>query len=101
MDPEAREALAVIQHCLASGRFRVLGHFLHRMDERGLFWPDIQAVVATPSDIEGDGEDKYGRPRWVLSGSSTDGLKLTVVCVLDIDEQGEVAVFITVHWAKR
>jgi len=73
-------------------------HFARRMDERGLFWPDIQCVLAAPSDVRDGGKDDLGRPKWIIAGKATDGLKLEIVCVLDVDDEGNLAVFVTAYW---
>ena len=98
MDAKARTALRTVQDCLASGRYRVLVHFLQRMDVRGLFWPDIQAVVDSAQVVQDDGPDEFGRPKWRLRGRTTDRLELEIVCALDRDERGELTVFITAYW---
>jgi len=98
MNAQAQQALTIIQVCVASGRYRVLAHFTRRMDDRGLFWPDVECVIASPSHVHDGGSDEFGRPKWILTGKATDGLALQVVCVLDADDRGHVTVFITVHW---
>jgi hypothetical protein len=98
MSRKARKALADIRKCVATGRWRVLVHFTRRMDERGLFWPDILAVLASPAAVVDEGADEFGRPKWKVAGRTTDGLKLEIVCVLDTDAAGCVTVFITVYW---
>ena len=98
MNRPSREALAVIRACVASGRYRVLLHFVSRMDERGLFWPDVQSVISAPSAVEDGGEDDFGRPKWILTGRTTDNMDLTVVCVLDRDKRGHMTLFVTAYW---
>lgn len=98
MDAAARKALRTIQGCVAAGRYRLLAHFVQRMDERGLFWPDVQAVLDSAQAVEDDGADDYGRDKWRVRGQTTDRLDLEVVCVLDRDETGKLAVFITAYW---
>lgn len=100
MKAAERRALTVIRDCVAAERFVVLKHFAQRMDERGLFWADIQEAIARASSVRGDGHDDFGRARWILRGTATDGLELEIVCVLDTDEQGKVTVFITVYWTE-
>jgi hypothetical protein len=98
MNRKAQKALADIRRCVATGRWRVLAHFTRRMDERGLFWPDILSVLTSPAAVLDDGPDDFGRPKWKLAGRATDGLKLEIVCALDTDAAGRVTVFITVYW---
>lgn len=98
MDPPARRALRIIQACLHAGRYRVLAHFVHRMDLRGLFWADIQAVIDSPQDGVDDGLDRFGRPKWRIRGRTTDHLDMEILCVLDHDEEGNLTVFVTAYW---
>ncbi len=67
------------------------------MDERGLVWPDVMAVVEEPRDVRDDGEDRHNRPKWVIAGEAPDGLAIEVVCVLDVDEHGDMTVLITIY----
>jgi hypothetical protein len=97
MDAHARKALATIRGCVKTGRYRLLKHFTQRMDKRGLFWPDVQAVLDDPSDVRDGGPEKHGRPKWIVAGTSAGGESLELVCVLDTDERGEITVFITIY----
>jgi len=97
MDAEARNALSVIRKCVAAGRYVVLPHFVQRLDERGLFWPDVRAVLDDPSGVRNDGRDRYDRPKWIVAGDAADGLLIEIVCVLDEDEHDNVTVFITIY----
>jgi hypothetical protein len=92
-----RKALATIQHCVHAGRYHVLPHFLERLDQRGLFWPDVQAVLDKPASVRPAGRDDWGRDKWLVLGRVVDGLDLEIVCVLDLDEAGDLVVFITIH----
>jgi hypothetical protein len=67
------------------------------MDERGLFWMDILAILESPLGIRSGGKDRWRRPKWLIRGFATDGLKLEIVCVTDIDESGNTTVFITIY----
>jgi hypothetical protein len=98
MDARDKNALRTIQDCLATGRYRVLEHFLRRMDLRGLFWGDVQAAVDSAQDVQYGGLDRFGRPKWRVRGRTTDRLNLEIVCVLDRDDLGNVTVFITAYW---
>ena len=98
MNALARKALRTIHGCVADGRYRLLEHFVQRMDDRGLFWPDIQAVLNSALAVEDDGPDTFGRDKWRVRGQTTDRLDLEIVCVLDRDESGNLAVFITAYW---
>jgi len=97
MDTTARKALNAIRKCVAAGRYRVLTHFAQRMDERGLFWPDVLAVLRQPDDVRDGGPERWGRPKWIVAGESAAGERVELVCVLDRDEHGNLAVFITIY----
>ena len=98
MDAKARRALGMIQDCLAAGRYRVLAHFVERMDDRGLFWADIQAVIDSAQKVGADGTDRAGRAKWRIRGRTTGRLAVEVVCVIDQDRHGHLTVFITAYW---
>lgn len=91
----ARTALKVIRRCVVADRFTVSPHFVHRMAERVLVWPDIVAVVGSPDSVRSGGRDRWARPKWLISGTAADELPIEVVCVLDEDEREDVTVFIT------
>jgi hypothetical protein len=98
MNRKAQKALADIRRCVATGRWRMLVHFVRRMDERGLFWPDVLAVLDSPAAVADEGPDDYGRHKWKVAGRATDGLELEIVCALDTDAAVRITVFITVYW---
>lgn len=98
MTPEARKTLRTIRRCVAADRVLVLPHFIQRMDERGLVWPDVLTVLDAPATVQADGMDDWGRPRWIVSGEAADGLSASMVCVLSRDARGESTVFITLFW---
>lgn len=91
------DALDVIQQCLAEERFRMTLHFRQRMSERGLIWPDVLAVVDDPADIRWGKRDAHGREKWIICGAAGDGLGVEMVCVLDVDERGQVTVLVTIY----
>lgn len=95
---DADKALSIIQECIDDGRYRLLRHFTKRMDRRGLFWPELLAVIGEPESVEDDGLDRYDRPKWIIGGKAADGLPVEMVCVLDRDERGDETVFITLYW---
>jgi len=76
----------------------VLPHFAQRLDQRGLFWPDVEAVIDAPQDVRTGGKDTWGRPQWIVQGEAADGLELSVVCAIDHDDRGKLTVFITIYW---
>ena len=100
MSKKAARALSIIRRCVADGRFVVLPHFVHRMDQRGLVWSDLLAVVDNPDRIHDEGYDRFDRAKWVMSGTAADGLPVEIVCVLDKDEHGSITVFITLYWGR-
>jgi hypothetical protein len=97
MDSKARRAWSIIRRCVEQGRYRVLEHFTQRMDQRGLVWPDVLAVVDDPAGVRPGGPEEFGRPKWIINGTAADGLEVEIVCVLDHDEQGRLTVFITIY----
>ncbi len=101
MDTRERHALAVIRRCVRKDRYLVLPHFTRQMDARGLFWPDVQCVLDQPGIVRDDGDDDQGRPKWVISGKTTDRMDLALVCVLDVDSRGDFTVFITSYWDEE
>lgn len=61
-------------------------------------WPDVLGVIDDPSDVRAGGPERLGRPKWLLSGDTTDGLAVEIVCVLDTDAAGDTTVFVTLYW---
>jgi len=98
MNAEARSAVRTIRRCIAGGRFQLKAHFARRMDQRGMTWADVLAMVDSPADVRADGVDDFGRDRWIVSGEAMDGLTVELLCVFDRDEAGELVVFITLYW---
>jgi len=49
--PEARRAITVIRECVETDRYAVAVHFSRRMQQRGLFWADVQSVIDDPGDV--------------------------------------------------
>jgi hypothetical protein len=94
---ESKKALSIIRRCIATERFEVSWHFTRRMDQRGLVWPDVLAVIHKPSNVHPDGFDRFNRPKWVVEGTAADGLPIGIVCALDVDDRGDVTVFITIY----
>jgi hypothetical protein len=97
MDAKARGALATIQACIRTKRYVVLPHFKQRMEQRGLVWPDVLAVLDDPAGVRADGRDRYGRPKWIASGTAADGGAVRVVCAIDRDDRGNWTIFITAY----
>jgi hypothetical protein len=100
MHADARKALSVIRRCIASDRVRVLDHFTGRMDVRGLVWADVLALIDDPADVRGDGEDNWGRPRWIIAGRGAGEDAAGLVCVIGRDKSGDVTVFVTMFWGE-
>lgn len=97
MNAASRRALNTIRRCVKAGRYRLLVHFTERMDERGLFWPDVLAILDAPTDVRDGGPEQWGRPKWIIEGQSSGGGTLGLVCVLDADENGDVTAFVTIY----
>ena len=89
------ETINIIRSRISKNRYRRLVHFNQRMDERGLFWADVMAVIDEPSQVVDDGVDEFGRERWLISGLTTDELSIKLVTVLDFDAKGQMVVLIT------
>lgn len=66
------------------------------MEQRGLFWGDVQAVIDGPEDVRSQGRDRYGRPKWIICGNTAMGGRVEIVCAIEIDETGTE--FITLYW---
>jgi hypothetical protein len=98
MTAEARRALTVIRECVESDRYALSIHFARRMDQRGLFWPDVQAVLEVPEDIWSEGMDKYNRPKWIIRGEPAGIGGIQIVCAIELDESETE--FITIYWEQ-
>ena len=96
MTAEARRAIIEIRECIDADRYALTAHFSRRMEERGLFWPDVQAVIDDPEDVRSQGMDEYGRPKWIIHGEAALGYDIQIVCAIEID-QTETE-FITLYW---
>jgi hypothetical protein len=83
---EAHRAIAVIRECVDTDRFAVSIHFWQRMEQRGLFWPDVQAVIDDPDDVRRQGIDEYDRPKWIVRGEAAFGGEIEIVCAIEIDK---------------
>ena len=93
---EARRAIIAIRDCIEKDRYALTVHFSQRMHERGLFWPDVQAVVDAPDDVRSQGTDVYDRPKWIIRGIAALDEDIEIVCALETNESG--AEFITLYW---
>jgi hypothetical protein len=94
--PEARRAIAVIRECIQTDRFVLTIHFSQRMQQRGLFWPDVQAVIDKPENVLSQEMDQYNRPKWIISGKTASTGKIEIICAIEIDETETE--FITLYW---
>jgi hypothetical protein len=93
---EARRALATIRACVEDDRFALAIHFRERMRQRGLFWPDVEAVIFDPQDVRSQGLDRFARPKWIIGGEAATGDAIEIVCAIEVDDtQTE---FITLYW---
>ena len=66
------------------------------MEQRGLFWPDVQAVIYACEDVRSEGMDRYNRPKWIICGEAANGDEIEIVCAIEIDESETE--FITLYW---
>jgi hypothetical protein len=66
------------------------------MQQRGLFWPDVQAVIDSPEDVRSQARDVFGRPKWAIRGQSARDAEIEIVCAIETDGSG--AEFITLYW---
>ena len=98
MNAAAQIALAAIRESLAAGRYRLTPHFRQRLAERGLLWADVLCVLDLPASVRSGGEERFGRPKWIVAGRAADGLAMEIVCVLDQDAHGRWTVFITAYF---
>lgn len=96
MTPEARRAIAVIRQCIETDRYALSVHFSERMRQRGLFWPDLAAVVDAPDEVRSQGTDDYSRPKWMIRGDAAFGGDIEIVCAIEIDDTETE--FITLYW---
>ena len=97
MDAEACDALWTIRSCVAADRVVLLPHFTRRMDEHVFIWADVLTVLESPAGVRSGRWDRFGRPKWMISGTATAGESVEFVCVLDTDAYGDVTVFITIY----
>lgn len=92
----ASKAIATIRDCIDDDRIEVKDHFLQRMSQRGMFWPEVTAIIFGEPSLRTDGEDDFGRERWFLAADAPDGLPIELLCV--IDDTGPTSVLITIYW---
>jgi hypothetical protein len=100
MAPTARRALRLIRRCVEESRFILTTHFSHRMDERGLVWPDVLAAIDEPSGVRFGGLDEIGRHKWIIAGRAADGLEVELVCIWDEDDNGDTTILVTMYWER-
>ena len=92
----ANKAIVLIRDCVDNDRVELKEHFRDRMAERGMFWPDVLAIIHGKPSLRTDGRDKFGRQRWFLAAHAPDGLPIELLCV--IEDAGPTAVLITIYW---
>lgn len=97
MDAAAQEALDTIRWCVNRNRVATLPHFLERMEQRGMVWPDVLAVLDAPGEIRKGGPERFDRPKWIVTGRAADGLPVEIVCVLDRLRDGGWVLFVTIY----
>lgn len=91
------DALTHVQHAVEAENHFVRDHFYDRMNLRGMFWPDVLAVVESPAGVRTDGADEYGRSRWFFKGMTTAQSEVELLCVFEGDGTGSVT-FWTIYW---
>lgn len=96
MTPSARQALRTIRRCIGQDRVRVARHFVQRLDQRGMVWPDVLTAIERPGDVQDGGHDRHGRPKWIIAGPAADGQPVELVCVIDKAENDTL--FVTIYW---
>jgi hypothetical protein len=67
------------------------------MDQRGLFWPDVESAIDDAREARSPGTDRYGRPMWNVRGPATTGDEIEIVCAIETDASGTE--FITLYWS--
>lgn len=93
---DGRRAIAIIRECVEGDRFSLAIHFSERMQQRGLFWTDVEAVLFEPTSIRAQAIDRYGRPKWLIRGEAATGDEIEIVCAIEVDESETE--FITLYW---
>lgn len=86
----------MVRACIESDRYALSVHFVRRMEQRGLFWPDVQAVIYAPSEMELQGMDDFDRPKWIIRGEAATGGEIEIVCAIENDDSETE--FITLYW---
>ena len=94
------EAIGTIRECVEADRVIIKDHCAQRLAERGLFWGDLLCLLDSPTRVRKDGEDEFGRERWFVRGRLGEDYAAEVLCVIDIDMDGPMTVFVTVYWEK-
>lgn len=95
MDRAARRALKAIRAAITADRIEMTSHFAQRLGERGVIWADLLTLFDHPREMEAQGLDPHGWPRWRVSGQSADGREAAVVGALRDDRRVRL---ITVLW---
>lgn len=96
---EALHATALIRKCVETDRYSLSLHFQQRMEQRCLFWGDVQAAIDDPTDVHTPGLDDYGRQKWIIRGGAAAGDPIEIVCAIEATEvDGEQTEFITLYW---
>jgi hypothetical protein len=94
----AAKALLWAREALESENYTVNDpHFYDRMKLRGMFWPDAQGVIESPSQVRTDGTDQFGRERWFFKGITTAKSEVEILIVFEDDGSGSV-IFWTIYW---
>jgi hypothetical protein len=97
MEMTPDEALQFVQRAVETENYSVRDHFEERMSLRVFFWPDVLAIIETPSSVRTGGKDEYKRPRWFLRGKTTAQAEIELLCVFEVDGSDSV-IFWTIYW---
>jgi hypothetical protein len=93
---KASKAIAVICDCIDNDRAEIKDHFLLRMSQRGMFWPDVMAIILDEPSLRTGGDDEFGPERWFMAADAPDGLPIELLCA--IDDAEPLSVLITIYW---
>jgi len=94
---KAADALELIRRCVDDDELLVItGHFYLRMEQRGLFWTDVLAVIEEPDAMRTDGHDEHRRERWFITATAPDELPVELLCA--IDSTDPLTVLVTIYW---
>ena len=74
--------LAKIQDAIAAEDYDVTSHFIEELRADHFYFVDAEAAILEADEIEDDGLDAQGNPKFKVTGTSTDGRLAQIVCSL-------------------